>query len=211
MNSDYANILKDIFGHVETDQYIVLGSAATLSFTSQNNYKRRMNDLDVIANKSVAKQIGKKLLKKGYQQTTFINKRMPFFNKLNKYGRSMYFRYSKGNTNIEVLSTKFIRDSEFVRFDLYPGIWAKVPTSAIVITTLEKSKFTTLNVNLLWSIKQLLNNTLGKVMHYKSGQRKNDLNELKKVIDITTSKQLLAKCRFGYKGLSFKVPSFLLN
>jgi hypothetical protein len=105
LNINYIKILSEILEGCDRNKYIVLGSAATLSFTAKIGYSRKMNDLDIIANASLAEKIKEKLIKKDFVQTTFINKRMPFFQKLIKFGESTYLRFSKDDINVEILST----------------------------------------------------------------------------------------------------------
>jgi hypothetical protein len=211
LNPGYIKIASEIFKGCANDRYIVLGSAATLSFTAKIGYSRKINDLDIISDSSLVDAMKQKLIKKGFLQSTFINKRMPFFQKLIKHGESTYLRFSKDDINVEILSTKFIKKDFNLIFDLYPQFWVKIPVNSLIQTKFGNAKFTTLDIDLLWAIKQLLNNTLGKVMSYKRKQRVEDLSNLKKLVTMEKAKELLSQSRFGYKSLSFKVPTFLLT
>ncbi|MFA5770870.1 MAG: hypothetical protein WC894_05255 [Patescibacteria group bacterium] len=211
INSVYTDTLSNITKGCLKDSYIILGSAATLSFTSKVGYSRKINDLDIIADESLVKKMKHKLLKQKFIQSTFINKRMPFFQKLIKHSDSSYLRFSKGGVNVEILSTKFIKNASSLILDLYPNFWVKIPVYSLTQTKLGRAQFTTLDVNLLWAVKQLLNNTLGRFMLYKRKQRVDDLFHLKKIVNIKKAKELLRKSRFGYKSLSFKVPEFFLK
>ncbi len=211
LNTNYIKIASEIFKGCANDKYIVLGSAATLSFTAKIGYSRKINDLDIISDSSLVDVIKQKLIKKGFIQSTFINKRMPFFKKLIEHGESIYLRFSKDDINVEILSTKFIKKDSSLIFDLYPQFWVKIPVNSLIQTKFGNAKFTTLNINLHWAIKQLLNITLGRFMLYKRKQRVEDLSYLRKLINIKKSKKLLKQCRFGYKFLSFSVATFLIN
>lgn len=211
LNSEYTQVLKNILQNVNRNKYIVLGSAATLSFTSKIGYSRKMNDLDIIIDSSLVGKIKERLSNDGYYASTFINKRMPLYRKLSKYKNSIYLRYSKQDINVEILSTEFIEENGFLKFDLYPDFWVKIPINSLVVSSLEGSRFTTLDVNLLWAIKQILGNTLGRIMVHKGNQRNADLKELKKVVDLTKAKRLLSAGKFGYKNISLKAPLFFLG
>lgn len=211
LNSEYINIFSKILRNSPQDSYIVLGSAATLSYTSKINYKRKMNDLDIIADESQVKPMKDVLEDLGFIQTTFINKRMPFYKKLLKHSQSVYLRFSKEDINIEILSTKFIKKDSGLKFDLYPNFWVKIPEDSLFKTKIESIEFTTLDVNLLWAIKYLLHNSLGKFMSYKGKQRTEDLLHLRKLVNLGKAKKFLSLCRFGYLSLSFQIPGFFLK
>ncbi|MCL5019269.1 MAG: hypothetical protein M1426_02170 [Patescibacteria group bacterium] len=211
LNSEYIDMLSVITKNIPQYGYIVLGSMATLSYTSKIGYSRKMNDLDIIADESQVGQMRKKLVEQGFKQSTFINKRMPFYKKLLKHSQSIYFRFSRGEINIEILSTKFIKKDSDLKFDLYPNFWVQIPISSLVTTKLENAEFVTLDINLLWAIKYLLHNSLGKFMHYKGEQRAEDLSHLRKLVNLEKAKKLLSQCRFGYRSLSFHVPGFFLK
>ena len=102
LNSEYIDTLSIITKDVPPDSYIVLGSMATLSFTSKIGYERKMNDLDIIADESQVKPMKDVLEDLGFIQTTFINKRMPFYKKLLKHSQSRYLRFSKDDINVEI-------------------------------------------------------------------------------------------------------------
>lgn len=210
LNFEYIKVLKNIFQDLDKKKYFVLGSAATLSFTSKIGYIRKMNDMDVIVDSALVEKIKEKLSNNGYQLSTFIDKRMPFYGKLTKYNRSLYLRFSRNGTNIEILSTKFIEENGFLKFDLYPNIWAKIPSRSLVTSKMGESKFTTLDVNLLYAVKQVIHNTLGRIISYKGIQRNVDLKKLKQLVDTSKAMKLLSQCSFGYKNISFKIPSFLI-
>lgn len=210
-NSAYINILAYITKNVPFDSYIVLGSMGTLSYTSKISYSREMHDVDIIADESKVEQMKMRLMEKGYVKTTFINKQMPFYKKLFKHSQSIYLRFSKNNINVEILSTKIIKQDSNLKFDLYPNFWVKIPEKSLYKTKIGTVEFTSLDVNLLWTIKYLLHNSLGKFMTYKGEQRGKDLSYLRKLVDIKKAKKLLSQCRFGYKLLSFRIPSFLLK
>lgn len=211
INSKYIDILSKIIKDISANSYIVLGSAATLSYTSKIGYTRKMNDLDIIADESQIASMKNALTKQGFIQTTFINKRMPFYKKLLKHSESTYLRFSKGEVNVEILSTKFIKKDSSLKFDLYPNFLVKIPKSSLTESKLGNAKFSTLDVNLLWSIKYLLNNSLGRFMHYKGEQRIKDLSYLRKLVDLEKSKKFLSQCRFEYLSLSFQIPGFFLK
>ncbi len=211
LNSEYIDALSIITKDVPPDSYIVLGSMATLSFTSKIGYERKMNDLDVIADESLIERIKIKLIEKGFVQTTFINKRMPFYKKLLKHSQSRYLRFSKDDINVEILTTKFIKKDSSLKFDLYPNFWVKIPEDSLFKTKIESIEFTTLDVNLLWAIKYLLHNSLGKFIFYKGEQRTEDLLHLRKLVNLGKAKKFLSLFRFGYLSLSFQIPGFFLK
>ncbi len=211
LNLEYIKALSIITKETDQNNYIVLGSMATLSFTSEIGYTRKMNDLDIIADRSLIEKIKIKLIEKGFTQTTFINKRMPFYKKLIEHSRSTYLRFSKDDINIEILVTKFIEDNLNQKFDLYPNFWVQIPKSSFYETKIGAIKFTTLDVSLLWAIKYLLHNSLGKFMSYKEKQRTEDLLHLRKLVNLEKAKKLLSQCRFGLRSFSFTIPSFFLR
>lgn len=184
---------------------------ATLSYTTKISYSRKMNDLDIIADESQVSSMKNVLIKQGFIQTTFINKRMPFYKKLLEHSESTYLRFSKDDINVEILSTNFIESESFLRFDLYPNFWVKIPLSSLTKSQFGSVKFSTLDVNLLWTIKYLLHNSLGRFMHYKGEQRTADLLYLRKLINLEKAKFFLSQCRFGFKTISFQLPGFLLR
>jgi hypothetical protein len=211
LNSEYIKIFSAITKNLPQNSYIVLGSMATLSYTSKIGYSRKMNDLDIIVNESQVRTMKDVLINQGFIQTTFINKRMPFYKKLLKQSQSTYLRFSKGEINVEILSTKFIKKDTSIKFDLYPNFWVKIPQESLFESKIGMAKFTTLDVSLLWAIKYLLHNSLGKFMHYKGEQRIEDLSHLRKLVDLKKAKKLLSLCRFGYLPLSFQIPKFILK
>lgn len=211
LNSEYIDILSIITKDIPQNSYIVLGSIATLSFTSKNGYERKMNDLDIITDESQVESMKDVLINQGFTQTTFINKRMPFYKKLLEHSQSIYLRFSKGEINVEILSTKFIKKDASLKFDLYPNFWVKIPQGSLFESKIGLAKFTTLDVNLLWAIKYLLHNSLGRFMHHKGEQRTEDLSHLRKLVDLEKAKKLLSLCRFGYLSLSFSAPRFFLR
>jgi len=211
LNIEYINILSKILKNRPRDSYIVLGSMGTLSYTSKIGYSRKMNDLDIIVDESQVKPMKDVLMEQGFIQTTFINKRMPFYKNLLKQSKSIYLRFSKDGVNIEILSTRFIKIDSSLKFDLYPNFWVKIPISSLTKTKLGKTEFTTLDVNLLWAIKYLLHNSLGKFMHHKREQRAEDLSHLRKLVNLDKAKRLISQSRFGFKSFAFKVPVFFLK
>lgn len=210
-NSKYIDVLSKIIKNVSQDKYIVLGSAATLSYTSKIGYDRQINDLDIIADQESVNKMKQILFDQGFKQSTFINKRMPFYKKLIKHSEFSYLHFFKNEIYVEILVTQFVTKDSVLKFDLYPSFWVKIPQFSLANSRLGKVEFTTLDVNLLWSIKYLLHNTLGKIMHYKGEQRIEDLSHLRKLIDLDKAKKLISQCRFGYKFLSFEIPDFFLK
>lgn len=211
LNLKYIKIISSITKNIPQNSYIVLGSMATLSYTSKIGYLRKMNDLDIIVDEPQVKRMKDELMEQGFLQTTFINKRMPFYKKLLKQSQSIYPRFSKGETNVEILSTKFIKKDSSLKFDLYPNLWVKIPQESLFESKIGMVKFTTLDINLLWAIKYLLHNSLGKFMKYKNGQRIEDLMHLRKLVDLEKAKFFLSQCRFGFKKISFRIPEFFLK
>lgn len=209
-NSNYIKALRLLSKISNADKYIILGSVATLSYTQKVGYIRQIHDIDVIMDRNEADVVKKLLLKDGYELKTFIDKRMPFYKSLIKHAESQYFRFIKNNVAIEILSTPFIQVEDTLKFDLYPNIWTQIPKNSIVTQQLGGARFTTLNLNLVWAIKEFLNKTLGKFMHYKGGQRKDDLAALKRIVNIKEAKELLSKCRLGYKKISFRIPTLFI-
>lgn len=211
LNSEYITMLSVITKNIPCHSYILLGSMATLSYTSKIGYSRKMNDLDIIADESQVEQMKIKLTEQGFRQSTFINRRMPFYKKLLKHSQSIYFRFSKEEVNVEILSTKFVKKDSDLKFDLYPNFWVQIPIGSLTVAKLGSVMFSTLDINLLWVIKYLLHNSLGKLMHYKGEQRAEDLSHLRKLVELKKAKQFLSQCRFGYRSLNFIIPEFLLK
>lgn len=211
LNSKYIKILSAITKNIPQYSYIVLGSMATLSYTSKIGYSRKMNDLDIIVDDSQVESMKDVLINQGFIQTTFINKRMPFYKKLLEHSQSIYLRFSKGDINVEILSTKFIKQDSSLKFDLYPNFWVKIPQESLFESKIGMVKFTTLDINLLWAIKYLLHNSLGKFIHHKGKQRTKDLLQLRKLVDLKKVKEILSQSRFGYGSLSFSILRFFLR
>jgi hypothetical protein len=210
-NSGYLSALKLISKLTHHDEYLFLGSVATLAYTEKIGYTRQIHDIDLIMDSKLALKATKLLLDNGFTQNTFINKRMPFYNYLIKHAQSNYLRFTKNGVAVEILSTQFLRTDNNLRFDLYPNVWVQIPMKSVENQSLSGVSFKTLNVNLLWSINTVLHKTLGRIMKYKKEQREMDLHTLKALVDINHAKLLLSECRLGYLKLEFKVPNFLIS
>jgi len=209
-NSNYIKALRLLSEVSRKDKYIILGSVATLSYTQEIGYMRQIHDIDVIMDRDEADVVKRLLLNEGFELKTFIDKRMPFYKSLIKQAESQYLRFVRNNVAIEILSTQFIKIGNTLKFDLYPKIWAQIPKDSIVEQQLGGVTFTTLNLNLIWGIKQFLNNTLGRLMPYKGEQRDKDLAVLKTMVNVKEAKQMLTKCRLGYLKLSIRIPTFII-
>lgn len=209
-NINYISALRTLSKITHVRRYIILGSVATLSYTQKVGYIRQIHDIDVIMDKSEANKTKRFLLENGYELKTFIDKRMPFYKLLKKRSKSHYLRFTNKDVAIEILSTKFIQEGNTLKFDLYPNIWVQIPKNLIVTQGFGGVRFTTLDLDLVWAVKEFLNNTLGKFIHYKSDQRKDDLAALRRITNVSMAKKQFSRCKLGYKKIKIKVPSFFL-
>ncbi|QQS38523.1 hypothetical protein IPM62_04020 [Candidatus Woesebacteria bacterium] len=155
--------------------------------------------------------VKKSLLRLGFKLSTFIDKRMPFYKALVKKSKSRYLRFSKDGIAIEILSTYFEYEGDTLKFDLYPKIWVKIPAKYLSKSNFENVSFSTLNIDVLWGIKKILNNTIGRIVKFKEAQRMNDLLALENLVDLKSAKKKISSCRFGVSKWSFRVPSLLLR
>lgn len=210
-NKKYELLISNYLSNLPGEKYIVVGGASTLSYTSKTGYERSLHDLDLVADTRVASKLTQKLIKDGFIQSTFIDKRMPFYRNLVKQSKSFYLRFSKDDVNFEILSTKFVKRGKLLKFDLYPNLWVEIPAEFLVTSQIGNTKFTTLDIDFHFALMQFLNNTLGRVMRYKAKQRKEDLKNIAKLVNKQDARKKLNQGLFGYSQLKFRVPGFLLG
>jgi|GEM_PF-4832401 hypothetical protein len=210
MNEKYINALADFVNSARSSTYSIVGSVALLSYTKPNGYDREIHDIDIIMETSEAATTAERLLRLGYKQNTFINPRMPFYNRLMRYAQNKYLRFSKENTDLEILSTSIEQINNLVLFELYPGIKAGVPKDVFVSSAYGNVDFKTVSKEMLYIFKKLATNTLGKKVKYKEKQRYNDTRHLEKLIDRTVYREVATNCRLSICGIRVRLPSVLL-
>jgi len=211
MNEQYIPALKDLAKTANKSKYFIVGSIALLSYTQVHGYDREIHDIDIIMEKQESEIIKTKLLELGYKQDTFINKRMPFYNKLMKNSAERYLRFTKDTVNIEILATNFIEKKGLHIFEIYPDVMAGFPKEDIVESIFNDITFTTLSKEMIYFIKRFANSSFGKISKYKEEQRKKDLEQISKLIDKNKLTALGKECRIFLFGLAFKVPRFIYN
>ena len=167
--------------------------------------------MDLIVDKSLINIIRKVLISKGYTESTFIHPRMPFYKFLLKEVPDRYIRFYKGKIAIECHVTEFQFINNLLVIDLYPKIKVSISIEYITKSVYENVEFSTVNVNLLFIIKNFLNNTLGYFVRYKSLQRQIDLYYLSKLIDMNEVKNINNDSRLRIWRLSIKLPFFLIK
>ncbi|MBI2357118.1 hypothetical protein HYV12_03665 [Candidatus Dojkabacteria bacterium] len=206
-NQKYHLLIKDLTTFLNPSKYIVVGSVATLATTKKLGYSREIHDLDIILDQSQLKTLEDYLEKNGYTKSTFINKRMPFYKSLMNESSKRYLRFERNQIFVDILITEFTqRRKGFTRFELYPNIFAVVPERNII-----NEEFTTLDTNLKYVIMRFLNETLGRFVTYKKGQRLEDLRHLEQLVDKSSFKGILKESRFYIGPIPVKIPLFLVK
>ncbi len=211
LNQAYLNILSELTKLIDSSKYIVLGSMSTLSYTHKIGYEREMHDLDLIVDKSQINIIRNILLPKGYIETTFIHPRMPLYKFLLREAPDRYIRFYKSTNAIECHVTDFIFTNQLLIIDLYPNIKIKLPIKYLTKSVYGNVEFSTVNVNLLYLIKNFLNNTLGYFVHYKSLQRQNDLRKLEELIDTSEVENINNNLMLTILKIQLKLPIWLIR
>lgn len=212
MNEKYVLALKE-FTTITTNpsEYFIVGSVGLLSYTKPVGYDREIHDVDIIMEVEEARRISKKLIELGYTKNTFINKRMPFYNKLNKLANDRYLRFSKDGVDIEILATTLREKGGYITFEIYPHIKARLPREVFTISSYSGIEFSTVSKEMLYYFKKIANNTVGRKVKYKEEQRLKDIQNLERIIDKQAFLELTNKCKLCIRGFCFKLPIFLFN
>lgn len=211
MNERYIHALSDFVNSTQSSSYFIVGSVALLSYTKPNGYDREIHDIDIIMETSEASKTADRLIQLGYKQNTFINPRMPFYSKLMRYAENKYLRFSKDNTDIEILSTPIECLNNLTIFEMYPGIKAGLPKDVFVNSTYGNIEFKTVSKEMLYFFKKFANNTMGRKVKYKENQRYDDILHLEKIIDPHVYRDVANKSRLSVFGIRVKIPSILLK
>jgi hypothetical protein len=122
----------------------------------------------------------------------------------------MYMRFYKSTVCIELLVTDFDSNGTKVTFSLYPDLRVSIPRESLATATLHGVSFSTLNVDLMWAIKQTLHNTLGRIVTYKGDVRRTDLAQFQKLVDRKKAKYLLSRSSIAYKRFSCRIPTVFM-
>jgi hypothetical protein len=164
---------------------IVLGSVALISYTKRVGYFRKIKDIDTIVDVKYQHDIELGLIENGYSKSTFIDAKMPFAHVLKRHAETKYTRFIKGNSaDLEILFTSFDRSNNRIQIELFPHVYASVPTSEFVMGELEGSIFQTVTPETLMAIKQFTQSTMGALYSKGSEKRISDGDALEKVIDV---------------------------
>jgi len=211
-NSWVANHLNEFLGVCPKDyQYVVIGSVALISYTQKINYFRQIHDIDVICQAEGFTRIANELLNIGYEQSTFINKSMPFYKALMRLVNSKYYRFEKEGRALELMTTEFKKSQGSVCIELYPGLRFWFPESFVTTTNLNGVSFRAASPEALYCIYSVGFTTWGKVVRAKNSQVLEDLKNLKKVVDMKLLRETASKVRIEVGKLSFKLPLMLIG
>ncbi len=191
-------------------QYFCIGSVSLLSFT-QNNYQRKIKDIDIICEAKNFETIKNSLIKLGYQQYTFIDKRFPFYNRLKKIALSKYFRFEKKGKILEIMTTNFGNLREEIKIELYPGIKFYFPSNGIIRASSEGISLRTVSPETLYCIYSFGLKTWGFFVRKNVEQRKTDLQQLKKIVDKEKLNKIANNVFIKIGKIKLKVPAFLMK
>ncbi len=191
-------------------QYFRIGSVSLLSFT-QNNYQRKIKDIDIICEAKNFETIKNSLIKLGYQQYTFIDKRFPFYNRLKKIALSKYFRFEKKGKILEIMTTNFGNLREEIKIELYPGIKFYFPSNGIIRASSEGISLRTVSPETLYCIYSFGLKTWGFFVRKNVEQRKTDLQQLKKIVDKEKLNKIANNVFIKIGKIKLKVPAFLMK
>ncbi len=196
---------------MSSNTYFIVGSVALLSYTKPHGYDRQIHDIDIIMDTEEARKVSEKLVELGYQQSTFINPRMPFYKMLTKLADNKYLRFSKDGVDIEILSTPLIESSDLISFEMYPNILVKLPIEVFVTSDYAGINFSTVTKEMLYFFKRVASNTMGRKVKYKEKQRYDDTSQIEKLVNKDLFLSLQGKCYMSMFGISFKIPKFFIK
>ena len=203
--------LKDFINSVPfTQQYFCIGSVSLLSFTKKT-YDRKIKDIDIICEIKNFETIKNNLIKLGYQQYTFINKKFPFSKQLLKLAQSKYFRFEKNGKDLEIMTSDFGDLKEEILVELYPGIKFSFPSSGVVNSSFEEINLKTISPEILFCIYSFGLKTWGFFVRKNIEQRKTDLQQLKKIINKEKLNKITNNIFLAIGKFKLKVPAFLMQ
>lgn len=192
-------------------QYVVVGSVALTSYTAKIVYERKIHDVDIICQAEGFSQIANKLICLGYQPSTFIDKKMPFYKTLMRLANSKYYRFQKGNLVLELMTTPFKYSQGNVCIELYPGFRVFLPESSITTTSLYGINFRAATPESLHCIYSIAFTTWGRLVKTKNSQVIEDLKNLKRVTNNVALKNLAAQINLEVGKIKFKLPHILAS
>lgn len=210
-NKWVTSTLKDFFDSIPSDQqYFCIGSVSLLSFI-KNSYQRKIKDIDIICEAKNFETIRNSLIKLGYQQYTFIDKKFPFYNRLKKTALSKYFRFEKKGKNLEIMTSNFGDLKEEILVELYPGIKFSFPSSGVINSSFEGISLKTVSPETLYCIYSFGLKTWGFFVRKNIEQRKTDLQQLKKIVDKEKLNKIANNVFIKIGKIKLKVPAFLMQ
>lgn len=209
-NNWIESVLTDFLESVEKDcQYFIVGSVALVSYTSKLGYQRTIGDIDIICEEDNFSKVILVLIKKGYKQGTFIDKKFPFFTE--KLSKTKYYRFEKDGKALEIMTSKFITLNGRFKVEVYPGLSFSVPVESIFLTKLNNIEFKAVSPEALYAIAKFIFNTWMRFVKTKIEQRKNDIIQLEKVID-RKKLDFISKNAYLYVWkIKFRIPKFLIR
>lgn len=204
-------ILNDFIKVIPSDQkYFSIGSVSLLSFT-KNGYQRKIKDIDIICDIKNFDVIRNDLLKLGYEQYTFIDKKFPFYNRLKKIALSKYFRFEKNGKNLEIMTSNFGDLQEEILVELYPGIKFSFPLNGVIDSSFEGISLKTVSPETLYCIYNFGLKTWGFFVRKNIEQRRSDLQQLKKIVNKERLNNIANNVFLRIGRLKIKIPaSFIL-
>lgn len=211
-NSWVTSALNDFLQAITQNyQYVVVGSVALISYTGKIGYERKIHDVDIICQAEGFSQIANKLICLGYQQSTFIDKKMPFYKTLMKLAGSKYYRFQKEDVALELMTTPFKYSQGNVCIELYPGFRVSLPESSITTTNLYGINFRAATPEALHCIYSIGFTTWGRVVKAKNSQVIEDLKNLKGVTNEVALKNLANQINIEVGKVKFKLPHILTS
>ena len=203
--------LNDFIKSISSGQrYFCIGSVSLLSFT-KNNYQRKIKDIDLICESKNFNSIKNNLLKFGYKQYTFIDKKFPYYKRLLKLAQSKYFRFEKDGKNLEIMTSDFGNSKKEILVELYSGIMFSFPSVGIINSSFEGINFKTVSPETLYCIYSLGLKTWGFFVRKNIEQRKNDLKQLKKIINNKKLNKIADNVFITIGKIKLKIPAFLMS
>ena len=211
-NSWVTEILGEFMQYLPQNYpHVVIGSATLISYTSKIGYERQIHDVDIICQSTGFAEVASKLISLGYEQTTFINKRMPFYNQLIKLAGSKYFRFVKGGRALEIVTSDLINKDGNIRIELYPNFKISVPDTSIVNANFGGREFKAASPEALYCIYSVGYNTWGRFVSAKNSQVRQDLQNLRKIINRDRLKEFGNQVRIEIGPVKFKLPLLLIR
>lgn len=210
VNKWVESVLSDFLEAISKDcRYFVVGSVALISYTAKSGYERLIKDIDIICEEDNFSEVASKLVRKGYKQGTFIDKKFPFFTE--KLSNTKYYRFEKDGKNLEIMTSRFVTLNGRLKIKVYPGFSFSLPVESIILTQLNNTKFRAVSPETLYTIAKFLFNTWMKLVKTKIEQRKNDIIQLEKIIDREKLDFISNNAYLYFWKIKFKVPKFLIT